>query len=705
MSRTACTDRPAPAGWSAAGCACSRAWVSCGGLERRAGVRRAGHESVPVIEGAGKAPAGHPPIYPFGYLLRRSASRRSVTQAAIRERELKPSLRRMFSTWPWAVRTEITRRAAISGLDRPSATRSATSSSRLVSGDGSAGAGGGAASVVSSMANRTASSRLSWAPRRSSSRNRSLPRRLRVCSRPSDRDGVKAKGCRSPTCRRPPRCASAAPSSRAARSPCLCASRLDPASPGRRRSPSGRPVRVQDDGLTELAAASSRRPAASACSPSPATASAFMWRSPTSSARAMHSWCRAVASTLLPANPWQTPATNSARSSPGRSPAAATAPPPCRPDPRPRPGCRPTPRASRPARQHPEDRVSSTEAATSLPSSTSSLARSRSFWRTANRRPRPARGIAAAAYRRRRPTPAPGSGGPRRASRGRPVEVELRGHVQTGRGAVRRPGEVLDGRPQVRLVETESSEPLCAGAARRHRRRSERACPRTTVACRSCRPWSSPSFSARSRPNWRMSASMRYRVWAGVGRLGDDDRLVDQCAHHVEDGVGGEVVGGTNRGNGPQVASADEHRGTCPQPLLDVGEHRWKDQSTQALSDWCRAPASRKPMVSTSRRFGEALADLLRREHPDPGGGQLDGQRNSRGGHGTGRRRPARCPASARSRTVPRWRDRRTGGPPRSARWTSGVAPGASSGRFERWDNDDVLPAEPERPSARRAGT
>ena len=37
----------------------------------------------------------------------------------------------------------MTSRAAISGLDSPSATRSATSSSRLVSGDGSTGAGGG----------------------------------------------------------------------------------------------------------------------------------------------------------------------------------------------------------------------------------------------------------------------------------------------------------------------------------------------------------------------------------------------------------------------------------------------------------------------------------------------------------------------------------------------------------------------------------
>ena len=70
-----------------------------------------------------------------------SASRRWVTQAAIRDRELNPSLRRMFSTCPWAVRTEMTSRAAISGLDSPSATRSATSSSRLVSGDGSHGRG------------------------------------------------------------------------------------------------------------------------------------------------------------------------------------------------------------------------------------------------------------------------------------------------------------------------------------------------------------------------------------------------------------------------------------------------------------------------------------------------------------------------------------------------------------------------------------
>ncbi|OYD60758.1 hypothetical protein BDB13_5637 [Rhodococcus sp. OK302] len=50
----------------------------------------------------------------------------STTHAAICAREVKPSLLRMCSTWPCAVRGEITNVVAICLLVRPSATRSAT---------------------------------------------------------------------------------------------------------------------------------------------------------------------------------------------------------------------------------------------------------------------------------------------------------------------------------------------------------------------------------------------------------------------------------------------------------------------------------------------------------------------------------------------------------------------------------------------------
>ena len=57
-----------------------------------------------------------------------------VVQAATWAREVKPSLVKMRSMWPSAVRCEITSSAAISLLLRPPATSRATCSSRGVSG-------------------------------------------------------------------------------------------------------------------------------------------------------------------------------------------------------------------------------------------------------------------------------------------------------------------------------------------------------------------------------------------------------------------------------------------------------------------------------------------------------------------------------------------------------------------------------------------
>src|SRR2546430_1851401 len=57
-------------------------------------------------------------------------ARCAATHAATCAREWKPSLLRICSTCPSAVRSEITRRSAISRLENPWATRSATSRSR-----------------------------------------------------------------------------------------------------------------------------------------------------------------------------------------------------------------------------------------------------------------------------------------------------------------------------------------------------------------------------------------------------------------------------------------------------------------------------------------------------------------------------------------------------------------------------------------------
>ena len=58
---------------------------------------------------------------------------------------------------------------------------------------------------------------------------------------------------------------------------------------------------------------------------------------------------------------------------------------------------------------------------------------------------------------------------------------------------------------------------------------------------------------------------------AGAGFLGEDDRLVDECAHQVENLVSGQVVGRTDGGGGLQVVAAGEHRRPRPEPLLELG--------------------------------------------------------------------------------------------------------------------------------------
>jgi hypothetical protein len=65
---------------------------------------------------------------------RPSYDARRAIHAATCARELNPSLARIRSTWPSAVRLEMTSRSAISRLDRPLSISSATSSSRLVNG-------------------------------------------------------------------------------------------------------------------------------------------------------------------------------------------------------------------------------------------------------------------------------------------------------------------------------------------------------------------------------------------------------------------------------------------------------------------------------------------------------------------------------------------------------------------------------------------
>ena len=113
----------------------------------------------------------------------------------------------------------------------------------------------------------------------------------------------------------------------------------------------------------------------------------------------------------------------------------------------------------------------------------------------------------------------------------------------------------------------------------------------------------------------------------GVGFLGDDDRLVDECAHQVEDLVRGQIVGRTDGGRGLQVESAGEHRGPRPEPLLELGAQVVGplDAGSQRLVPVLGVAVA---LVEHRQPLGEAVADLLRRQHPDPGRGELDRQRD-----------------------------------------------------------------------------
>ena len=103
--------------------------------------------------------------------------------------------------------------------------------------------------------------------------------------------------------------------------------------------------------------------------------------------------------------------------------------------------------------------------------------------------------------------------------------------------------------------------------------------------------------------------------------------------------------------------------------------------------------------VEHRQPLGEAVADLLRRQHPDPGGGKLDGQRDSV--QLAAQRGDRRCVVrgqlevgSCRRGAVHEQVDRLVVG--------DGLRRGHGRllGEAERWHNDDVLPAEPEWPPA-----
>ena len=117
------------------------------------------------------------------------------------------------------------------------------------------------------------------------------------------------------------------------------------------------------------------------------------------------------------------------------------------------------------------------------------------------------------------------------------------------------------------------------------------------------------------------------RVAAG-GFVGDEDRLVDECAHEVENLAGRQVVGTTDRGRGGQVVAADEHRRPRPEPLFELG--------TQLEGPVDARPQRLVPLVGVAvaevehlYALGEAVANLLGRQRPDSGGRQLDGQRHA----------------------------------------------------------------------------
>ena len=183
----------------------------------------------------------------------------------------------------------------------------------------------------------------------------------------------------------------------------------------------------------------------------------------------------------------------------------------------------------------------------------------------------PWRAHAPASYRLPLPAPAPASGAPRRATRWRtsrdptssPSPSRRRRHRALRRSARGRSGGCLA--PD---AAAEASQP---GAVRLPPRRTRSPAPRTTWrASPACRAARRPSLHAPGRTA-RMSVSMAVAGVAGRAGLGDDDRLVDERAHQVEDLAGRQIVGSADLCRGPQVAAAAEHRGPRPESLLVRG--------------------------------------------------------------------------------------------------------------------------------------
>ena len=92
--------------------------------------------------------------------------------------------------------------------------------------------------------------------------------------------------------------------------------------------------------------------------------------------------------------------------------------------------------------------------------------------------------------------------------------------------------------------------------------------------------------------------------------------------------LGRQIVARTDIRCGRQIVAAGEHRRPRPEPLLKRG--------AQVVRPLHARPQRPVPVVGVAVAHGEQLeplgqtvADLLRRQRPDPGRGQLDGQRDS----------------------------------------------------------------------------
>ena len=250
----------------------------------------------------------------------------------------------------------------------------------------------------------------------------------------------------------------------------------------------------------------------------------------------------------------------------------AGAPPPCRPAPPPPPGCPPRRRASRPAPA--TTRAREGRPRTSPPRSPPRSApwrASRSFCRTANR--------AATAIARARSCGVP-------VPEASPISNQCRASSSSP--------EADQYRSSCRAMVTAAAassraRAWCAMAVRRF------AC--SSRSRRSQSTWCGPHASRSKRET--SSAYQRgvplldalelavllgplepelpdvgehavARVARG-GHLGEDDRLVDERAHQVENLVGGQVIGTADGRGAFQVVPAGEHRGPRPEPLLHRG--------------------------------------------------------------------------------------------------------------------------------------